>query len=260
MNDICKPSAPLTILTALAAEAETLAGRKKKNQKENILIPDTHVPGGKSTVIIQCGIGRDRLLNTALPLLADTSVVGNIGISGGLAPDLASGTVILAEQIITRAQQQTGYQAIYAPDGQLLDILESTLKEHTIPYRRGSLLCTPHPLEHPADKAAAYLETGALAVDMESTGAAEAARQKGLPFCCIRVICDPASRRVEKKLFDGVDNQGNNRPSQLIRPLIRQPWLIASLVSMARDFNRGLIGMRQVWSVVHKPLLDFADN
>lgn len=260
MNDICKPSAPLTILTALAAEAETLAGRKKQKKEENSFVLGQHTSRSGTTAIIQCGIGRDRLLRFAVSQLKNTSVVGNIGVSGGLAPDLTPGTVILGDRILTRVHHHTGYQAIYTPSPQLLDTLESTLRENAFPYRRGSLLCASQPIESTENKAAAYLKTGALAVDMESAGAAEAARQAVLPFFCIRVVCDPASRRLEKKLFSGVDKEGNNQPMQLLKPLIREPWLLAQLFIMARDFSQGLAGMRRVWNVARTPLVNFANG
>ena len=88
----------------------------------------------------------------------------------------------------------------------------------------------------------------------------EAARQAALSFFCIRIICDPAGRKVEKDLLAGVDSRGNSRPMRLINPLIRRPWLLAPLLIMARDFTLALAGMRRVWNVVQKPLADFAGS
>jgi adenosylhomocysteine nucleosidase len=260
MIDIAKQSAPLTLLTALAAEAETLAKHKKNKKEDNAIFPGQHTPDNGTTVIIQCGIGRDAMLRRAAPWLKNSTIVGNIGVSGGLAPDLKPGTVILGDRVLTGGNQQGQYKAVYSPNVQLLNILEKTLKQSGQPYKLGSLLCTPRPIASPDAKAAAYRETGALAVDMESAGAAEAARQAALPFFCIRVICDPADRRVEKKLFIGVDSQGNNRPLRLINPLIRQPWLLAQLLRMAWDFNQACASMRRVWDVVQQPLANAAGN
>lgn len=258
MDDIRKPSTDLIILTALAAEAETLIGRKKNPYKDNTLVLEQHTPENSIISVIQCGIGRDTLLAVAAPQLKDSSIVGNIGVSGGLAPDLAPGTVILGDRILTDEKNNTTYQDAYIPNAQLLDILELLLRKNGLPYRRGALLCTKQPLDTIEKKATAYLKTGALAVDMESAGAAEAARQKASSFFCIRIICDPAGRKVEKDLLAGVDSQGNSRPMRLISPLIRRPWLLAPLLIMARDFTLALAGMRQVWNVIQKPLVDFA--
>jgi len=255
MNDIRRTAAPLTILTALAAEAETLVGHKKKH---NIFSPGLHLSENDTTQIIQCGIGRDSLLRVAAPQLKNSSIIGNIGVSGGLASDLKPGTVILGDRILNNENHDTSYRDVYTPSAPLLAFLESILKENNVPYKSGPLLCTLQPVDSPDDKSAAYLKTGALAVDMESVGAAEAARQAGLPFFCIRVVCDPAGRRLEKKLFAGVDSRGNSRPMRLINPLIRRPWLLAYLFMMAQDFSQALTGMRQVWNVVQKPLADLA--
>ena len=247
MDDLYKPSADLIILTALAAEAKTLI--LKQQTFEN-----------STTSVIQCGIGRDTLLGVAAPQLKDSAIVGNIGVSGGLAPELSPGTVILGDRIITGGKHNTSYQDSYIPNAQLLDLLESILQQKGLPYRRSALLCSNQPIDNIENKSAAYLKTGALAVDMESAGAAEAARQAALPFFCIRIICDPAERKLEKELLAGVDSRGNSRPMRLINPLIRRPWLFAPLLIMARDFSLALAGMGRVWNVVQKPLADFAGS
>ena len=258
MNNISRTPAPLTILTALAAEAQTLIGHKKNKKKQNMFSPGQHFSENSATEIIQCGIGRDALLRVAAPQLKNSSIIGNIGVSGGLASDLKPGTVILGNRILNNENHDTSYQDVYTPSTRLLAFLESILKKNNVPYKSGPLLCTLQPVDSPDDKSAAYLKTGALAVDMESVGAAEAARQAGLPFFCIRVVCDPAGRRLEKKLFAGVDSRGNSRPMRLLNPLIRRPWLLTYLFMMAQDFSQALTGMRQVWNVVQKPLADLA--
>jgi hypothetical protein len=95
---------------------------------------------------------------------------------------------------------------------------------------------------------------------MESAGAAEAARQALSPFFCIRIICDPAGRNVAKELLAGVDNRGNSRPMRLINPLVRHPMLLIPLIKLAGDFSLAMAGMRRVWKVVQKPLVDYAGS
>jgi nucleoside phosphorylase len=256
MDTLQTPAASLTILTALAAEAEALDRQKQKTDPTGAA--NTLASGKQTTKIIQCGIGRDTLLRIAAPQLKRTQLVGNIGVSGGLTADLKPGMVILADRILTAGRNRNStYQAVYTPNSQILAVLESNLQKKGVPYRRGSLLCTRYPLESPEKKRAAQLETGALAVDMESSGAAEAARLAALPFFCMRLVCDPAERWLDTRLLAGVDSQGNNRPGRLIKPLLRRPWSLRNLLLMAHDFNRALAGMQQAWSVVRGPLVDY---
>jgi adenosylhomocysteine nucleosidase len=259
MTDHHRPPVLLTMLTALAAEAEALTRHTKTTRKENRIVPGGHAGGG-ATAIIQCGLGRDAVLRKGASQLNQTLLVGNIGVSGGLAPDTEPGTIIIGERILTSGDgpESSTYRDIYTADQQIIALLEATLQENDLPCRRGALLCVQQPITRPEDKAAAYLETGALAVDMESAGAAEAARLAGIPFFSIRVICDPARRKIAEKLFVGVDSRGNNRPARLIKPLIRRPWLLAQLLMMARDFSCALSSIERVWNVVEQPLLDLA--
>ena len=251
----------LTVLTALAAEADVLIPPKKNKRNNRTCMPVRYTDDGLTSVI-QCGIGRDAVSGVAASQLEQTTIVGNIGVSGGLASNMAPGTVILGERIFCTGD--TGQclfdREEYITGQRLLDFLESTLKQHAIPCQRGSLLCGQEPLLSPADKAAAFLKTGALAVDMESAAAAEAAGQAGVPFFSIRIICDPVERELAGELFAGVDRQGNNRPLRLLKPLVRHPSLLLSLLLMARDFSCALASMERVWNVVRQPLVDLAAN
>ena len=259
MDDIRRPEVFLTVLPALAAEADALIQPKKIERENKTFVPVRHTSDGLTSVI-QCGIGRDTFLAVAASCLKQTAIVGNIGVSGGLASDMAPGTVILGERILCNGDAGQGSldKDGYTASQRLLDFLESTLEKNALPCRRGSLLCRQEPLIYSEDKAAAFLKTGALAVDMESAGAAEAARRAGVPFFSIRIICDPVERKLAGELFAGVDRQGNSRPLRLIKPLVRHPWLLVSLLMMARDFSCALASMERVWNVVGQPLVDLA--
>jgi adenosylhomocysteine nucleosidase len=243
MNNHHSPHPVLTILTALGAERKILAGKGSAERKE--------------IEIIQCGLGCPAVLKAAAQIKAST-IIGNIGVSGGLSPDFVPGTVILADTIINRCTQPASLHAMYRPDADILGLLESTMKGQGIECRRGSLLCASQPLLSAQDKAAAYLKTGAIAVDMESAAAAEAARRFGVPFFCLRVVSDPADRTLHRQLLAGVDARGNSRPLRLLGVLCRHPSLVKGLFTMAGDFSRAASGIRQAWNVIRRPLIDLA--
>jgi len=249
----------LTLLIALGAEAKVLAPSSKQGKEKNTVVPVRYGCGG-STRIIQCGIGRDAVVRVGASRVHTGTIIGTIGVSGGLAPDLIPGTVIVGEQIVTHGDRESSslYRASYAANRKLVDFLEATLRDNMISCRRGTLLCAHDPIALPEDKAEAFVKTGALAVDLESAGAAEVAERAGLPFFALRVICDPAERRLAGALFAGVDSRGNNRPARLVKPLLRRPWLLVSLCRMARDFSAALASMKKAWRVVQQPLLEQA--
>ncbi|HHD62881.1 MAG TPA: hypothetical protein ENK96_00635 [Desulfobulbaceae bacterium] len=233
----------LTILTALAAERKILdeTGTAEKSNIE----------------IIQCGMGCPAVLKTVSRMQRPT-MIGSIGVSGGLAPALAPGTVILGDTILNSCRRPSFLKDIYRSDVEIIEFLASTMNGQGIDYQLGSLLCASQPLLSARDKAAAFLETGALAVDMESAGAAEAARTFGVPFFCLRVVCDPADRALDEQLLVGVDGRGNSRLLRLLGVICRHPRLVGRLLTMVGDFSRAAGSMGQVWKAIRRPLVDFA--
>ncbi len=230
----------LLILTALAVEAAALG---------NSRLPATATPEAEQVRIVQCGVGCQAVLTAAHRHLPGCAIVGSMGISGGLSPDLHPGTIVLADQVLG-PRPGTGWPC----DPDLVDLLEELLRRRHIPCRRGPLLCVDAPLLTPADKQAALGRTGALAVDMESAAAARAAHMGGLPFFSLRVICDPAGRRLAPELLAGVDPQGNSRPGRLLVQLLRRPWLLPRFLAMGRDFSLARRSLRRSWRILRDPL------
>lgn len=230
-----RPSPTLLLLTALAAEAAIPAR------------PCRHPAATEKVRVIQCGIGRDAVLQAARPHAGAARMIGSIGVSGGLAPDLAPGTVILGERIRNLAP---GLEPLYVCAPDLVDLLADALEKAAISCHRGTLLCVRDPLLTPADKLAAHRRTGTLAVDLESAAAAATALAAGCPFFCLRVVCDPAGRSLAPELLRGVDSRGNSRPLRLLAPLLRRPALLIPLLVMARDFSRARRRLAQAWQAI----------
>ena len=72
----------------------------------------------------------------------------------------------------------------------------------------GKLLTSSRALASAAAKAAAFRETGAAAVDMESLAIAEVARSHELPFIAVRVIVDTAADIVPQAVIAASDSWG----------------------------------------------------
>ncbi len=229
----------LLLLVALAAEAAVLE-RSCRQQT-----------AGSAVRVLRCGIGCNAVLRAARLHDSAAGLVGSIGVSGGLAPDLAPGTVVVAGRIRARHPE---LDPVYDCTPAVADLLERLLRAAGVPWRRGTLLCVDEPLLTPEAKLAAHRRSGALAVDLESAAAAHVARAAGRPFFCLRVICDPATRRLAPELLRGVDMEGNTRPLRLLTSLTSRPWLLIRLLRMARDFSMARRGMAQAWQTVCGPL------
>ncbi|MEX0644442.1 MAG: hypothetical protein WD076_03985, partial [Parvularculaceae bacterium] len=103
----------------------------------------------------------------------------SVGVSGGLDPMLKSGDLLLGEVVLTRKGEE------FAAAGPLLAALARETDE---PLRRAALYGADQIVATALAKARIYEQFGAAAVDMESHGAARAARAHGVPFAAIRAI------------------------------------------------------------------------
>src|SRR5258708_3284349 len=90
------------------------------------------------------------------------------GLAGGLGPALQAGTICLPSMVVSRDG------ATFATDLHWREILTAAISPRLIVVS-GKLLTSAAAIEDVAAKAAAFGETGAVAVDMESAGVAEIA-------------------------------------------------------------------------------------
>src|SRR4051812_34799807 len=107
----------------------------------------------------------------------------SFGIAGGLAPDLAPGTLVIGTAVVVR-------HATLQCDAVWCARLAAALPD----ARSGLVLGGDRILGEAAQKAALFKRTNALAVDLESGGVARVASTAGVPFVVLRAIADPAAR------------------------------------------------------------------
>ncbi|WP_258002122.1 phosphorylase [Burkholderia sp. WAC0059] len=175
---------------------------------------------------------RADLLERALAaaLSRGASGVISFGTAGGLAPDLAPGTLIVAEAV-------EGPFGRADTDAQWSQRLAAALETSPLAgrVRRGVEAAVVAPLTGAADKQALFRSTGALAVDMESHLAAAAAAARGLPFAVCRAIVDPAWRSLPAAATAGLRDDGSTSVWPILRELVRDPAQLGALLRLAAD-------------------------
>jgi hopanoid-associated phosphorylase len=148
----------------------------------------------------------------------------SFGVAGGLAPDLAPGTCIVASAILsenTRLQTDTRWS-------------EKLLK--TIPGAIcGMLMGASGPVATTETKRRLHAATGAIAVDMESHVVARVAAAHELPMAAVRVITDPAVRTLPKCALAAMRPDGTTDIGAMIRSVIRRPRELPALLQTALD-------------------------
>lgn len=218
---------PVGIVSALAAEARAL-GPAARHGAELRELAD-------GALLAVSGIGPAAAASAARRLvLAGAGALASFGMAGGLDPTLICGAVLLPEEVA--ASGGAGSIGVVLPTSrEWRQRLCGALPAARI-VCGGRLLTSGQPIGRPGAKAAAWRNTGAAGVDMESAAIAQVAGQAGLPFIALRVIVDTAADELPSAVIDA-GGGGRLRIGRLMAGLARAPGDVAALIRLAARYR-----------------------
>jgi adenosylhomocysteine nucleosidase len=226
----------LGVVAALEAEARTLGPAVRR--------PDGLSCLGDGALLAVSGMGASLAAPAARRLVdAGVSALMSFGLAGGLDPALGAGRIVLPDEIVSSDGARITTSIEWRRHLRLaLALLE--------PVAVGKLLGSARPLESVADKAAAFRETGAVAVDMESLAVGEVAAAHGLPFIAVRVIVDGAADPVPGAVA-AASRGGRLSVLRLIGAVLAAPRDIADLMRLARRYRTATRSLAAVARLGH---------
>jgi adenosylhomocysteine nucleosidase len=217
------------VVAALAAEARALGPIRRGGAKT----PGDFPQLADGTLLAVSGIGSLAARAAARALVsAQVSALMTFGLAGALDPNLAAGAIILPGELIS-------------PDGARFVTCKAWRERVAASLGKGSavrtdtLLTSVRAIETPREKAAAFRDTGAAAVDMESTAVAEVAAAHSLPFIAVRVIVDTAGDALPPSVI-AASRAGRIEIGRLIAALIATPREVAALIRLARRYRTAM--------------------
>ena len=117
-----------------------------------------------------------------------------------------------------------------------------------LPWHVGGIHTVNRLITTPADKAALFRKTGALAVDMEQA-VVQRAVPAGVEIIGLRAISDPADMAVDPAVLGFINEFGRPRPLVIGKTLLRRPSLLPQLLALgqfryrpqeSRPWHRGI--------------------
>jgi adenosylhomocysteine nucleosidase len=172
----------------------------------------------------------------------------SIGTAGGLAPDLAPGTLLLPKRILLH----NGMAKTTDPDWR--DHVYAALTPH-FPVDTGDLLTAPELVRHPEQKRALHSDTKAVGVDMESGQLAQLAERIGIRFLVLRAVMDAVDDEIPGAALVAVNEQGDTAAGALLKYLLRHPGDLAGMIRTARRFQVAAGSLRQAARLARDSLL-----
>ena len=226
---------PIGIVSALDAEARTLGPAAPHGAELRRL--------GDGALLAVSGIGESAAAAAARRLvLAGATALASFGMAGGLDPTLICGAVLLPEEVAAGSPA-----AVWATSGEWRQRLRAALPASCF-VCGGKLLTSGQPVGRADAKAAAWRDTRAAAVDMESAAIAQVARQARLPFIAVRVIVDTASDELPAAVI-AASGGGQLRMRTLLAGLLRAPGEVGPLIRLSARYRIA----RRVLAIVARP-------
>jgi adenosylhomocysteine nucleosidase len=189
------------------------------------------------TLLAVSGMGPSSAGAAARRLIdAQVSALMTFGLAGGLDPSLKTGCIILPSQLISSDGArfrtcQSWRDRIVAALGSSMAVTQCTL------------LTSSDVIGTPAAKAAAFRDTGAAAVDMESAAVAEVAATHKLPFIAVRVIVDAAGDVLPPAVL-AASRAGRVQIGSMLLGLAVSPGEIAALIRLALRYRTAMRALR----------------
>jgi adenosylhomocysteine nucleosidase len=210
------------VVAALEAEARTLGTAVRRRDGLSSL--------GDGALLAVSGIG-GALAAIAARRLIDAGAMSlmSFGLAGGLDPSLNAGTVVLPREVISR----DGSRFLTSTDWR--EQLSAAIGGQRA-VTSGILLSSSVPIDAVADKAAAFRDTGAVAVDMESLAIAHVAAAHDLPFIAVRVIVDTAADVLPRAVV-AASRAGHLNLRRLLGGLAMAPLDLVPLIRLARRYR-----------------------
>jgi adenosylhomocysteine nucleosidase len=161
----------------------------------------------------------------------------SFGIAGALAPDLASGALLLPRAVI--GDDGTRFPV----DEAWRSRVEAALITAGLRVEARDMLGSATAAASPERKATLHRASGAIAIDLESHHVARVAAQAERPFLILRAIADPAQRALPPAAVNGLKPDGRPALARVLVSVLCHPGQIAALLRLAGDTRRALLAL-----------------
>ncbi len=215
--------------------------------------------GGANAVLAISGVGRASAEATSREVLQRFNPISilSLGFAGGLAHGQRAGDLVVARTLIPMCSLPNGdhepcdFEPLTSHPA-LSEKAEQVLVGLGLRHESGACVTGSSVVPQPEAKERLSVDTGALAVDMESYWTGMACREFRVPFLAVRSIVDEVERTLPDYAVRVALAPGPQSMWKHVLPALSRPWKVPGLIQVAfaaktarkslTDFAVGFIG------------------
>jgi adenosylhomocysteine nucleosidase len=224
------------VVTALELEARTLARALGLARDSSTAWPHFR----RGVIEVACVGLRAMALDERSTSCRPPALVVVAGVCGALSPALGEGALVVPDAVVTAA----GDRFAAAP----LPGLAAS----------GTLYCSRDVVDTPPDKARLWMETGAVAVDLESGPVLAWARARGVPAAVVRAVSDSAAASVPAELVAAVAADGSLSTPRAVRTALAHPTMLGRALTLRRGTSAALSTVARALGTLARAISDRA--
>ena len=217
---------------------------------------------GANAVLAISGVGRanaEAASREVIQRFSPSSIL-SLGFAGGLAQGQRAGDLVVARTLIPMCSLPNGdlercdFESLISHPA-LSEKAEQVLSGLGLRHESGTCVTASRVVPQPEAKERLGVDTGALAMDMESYWAGMACREFGVPFLAVRSIVDEVGRTLPDYAVRIAQDPGPQAMWKHVLPALSRPWKVPSLIQIAfaaeaarkslTDFAVGFIGAQR---------------
>ncbi|WP_051328158.1 hypothetical protein [Desulfatirhabdium butyrativorans] len=236
------------MVIALPAEAFRILGRRGWRKEDGRLFRRQRLSAEIDLLCSISGMGIENGYAAAKRLIERDGAVALIhtGVSGGLVAGVHTADLIIAQRVLS--VEAGNLAAGWLPDPEAAERTAGWLAAGHVAFHCGTILCMRQPVLSADAKKALHRDFGALAVDMESAGVAQAAEQGNIPAVFLRSVCDPFNESLPSWLSDSIMPDGRVRLTGLLGELLHRPTAVRELFRMQSRFHAACSALALAWT------------
>lgn len=158
-----------------------------------------------------------------------------VGLAGALVPDLFPGAIVVVEEVLSSSGER------FLPSRDFfLNFFRPMFGEWGKgSVRFGRIFSAEALVGTPREKKRLAGETGAIAVDMESSGWLDVAARAGIPATVVRAISDGVEDSLPPEILSFVTPEGGVSLGGILRALLVRPALLYELLLLGASIRQG---------------------